>query len=227
MQIYLQTPVPELQRTISFYEKIGFKVVQFENAWYAIDQGLKILINEKRTARPGIVIYEADISKYSERWKQSGKFYENEDYMLTIAPSGVWVYFMKKEAPNLPLHEEKSVLGSLAGISLETINMKHSVDFWNDHGFEIAMGGLEQAWIALKHRSGLGMSFMKPDSCPHTFYNPSLSYFNSGNNLAVIAELRKREVAIFEEISIFNDQGVADNVILKDPGGIGFFIFND
>ena len=32
---------------------------------------------------------------------------------------------------------------------------------------------------------------------------------------------------ITEEITCFNSEGIADNVVLRDPGGTGFFIFND
>ena len=69
---------------------------------------------------------------------------------------------------------------------------------------------------------------MNPLMCPHLFFNPSLTYFNGKeNNPKVIKRLRELKITITEEITHFNDKGIADNVIICDPGGYGFFIFND
>ena len=74
---------------------------------------------------------------------------------------------------------------------------------------------------------GLNVSFMVPNVCPHLFFNPSFTYFNSGKNPEIIAKLREAKVPIKEEITLFNPNGEVDNVILQDPGGFGFFVFND
>ena len=58
-------------------------------------------------------------------------------------------------------------------------------------------------------------------------YNPSLTYFNGGKNLPVNAAIREAGIPITEEITHFNEDGIVDNVILRDPGGYGFYIFND
>ena len=43
----------------------------------------------------------------------------------------------------------------------------------------------------------------------------------------LIQKIRDLKIPITEEITVFNDQGVVDNIIIRDPGGLGFFIFND
>ncbi|MFK8104239.1 MAG: hypothetical protein AB8G15_17055 [Saprospiraceae bacterium] len=68
---------------------------------------------------------------------------------------------------------------------------------------------------------------MKAFACPHLFFNPSLSYFNGKENLAIITELRARKIPLTEEITFFNPEGIVDNVIVRDPGGLGFFVFSD
>ena len=68
---------------------------------------------------------------------------------------------------------------------------------------------------------------MGPCCCPHLFFNPSLTYFNGGQNLPVIKAIREAGIPIAEEITHFNEEGVVDNVVLRDPGGLGMFIFND
>lgn len=74
---------------------------------------------------------------------------------------------------------------------------------------------------------GFVISLMKPFSCPHLFFNPSMTYFNGKDNLAVIRKIREAGIPITQEITAFNTEGIADNVILRDPGGYGFFVFND
>jgi hypothetical protein len=63
---------------------------------------------------------------------------------------------------------------------------------------------------------------MKPFSCPYLFYNPSLTFFNGKeNNPKVIQKVRD----LTEEITAFNTEGIVNNVIIRDPGGFGLFVF--
>jgi len=89
------------------------------------------------------------------------------------------------------------------------------------------MGGVEQGWIGLTNDSSFNISIMNALACPHVFFNPSLSYFNGKNNLDIIAKIRAKEIPIAEEVTVFNKEGIVDNIILRDPGGFGFFIFSD
>jgi len=73
----------------------------------------------------------------------------------------------------------------------------------------------------------MAVSFMQPNSCPHLFFNPSMTYFNGKNNLPIIAKIREAGIPITEEITHFNQEGIVDNIIIRDPGGYGFFIFSD
>jgi hypothetical protein len=69
---------------------------------------------------------------------------------------------------------------------------------------------------------------MKPFSCPHLFFNPSLTFFNGKeNNPKVIQKIRDLNIPITQEITAFNEEGLVDNIIIRDPGGLGFFVFND
>ena len=54
-----------------------------------------------------------------------------------------------------------------------------------------------------------------------------MTYFNGQKNLAIIEEIRELNIPIAEEITYFNSEGTVDNIIIRDPGGYGFFIFND
>ena len=89
------------------------------------------------------------------------------------------------------------------------------------------MGNIEQGWVVFQNEEKATVSFMMPNSCPHLFFNPSLNYFNGKNNLAVIEKIKKAEISFTEEITHFNSNGMVDNVIVRDEGGLGFFVFSD
>lgn len=105
--------------------------------------------------------------------------------------------------------------------------MEKAIQIWQLLDFKQTMGGVEQGWICLTNEAGFTVSLMKPYSCPHLFFNPSLSYFNGADNLAVIEKVRATAIPITQEITHFNPKGIVDNVILRDPSGLGFFIFSD
>jgi hypothetical protein len=68
---------------------------------------------------------------------------------------------------------------------------------------------------------------MKPQTCPHLFFNPSLNFFNGEDNISIISKIRSLDIPITEEITHFNKENKVDNIIIRDPGGYGFFLFND
>ena len=78
-------------------------------------------------------------------------------------------------------------------------------------------------------RSGMGdsISLLQAQQCPHLFFNPSLTYFNGSRNPKIIESIKKHNIEITEEVTEFSSKGEVDNIILKDSGGLGFFIFND
>ena len=45
--------------------------------------------------------------------------------------------------------------------------------------------------------------------------------------MEIIEKIRELNFPITEEITHFNDQGIVDNIIIRDPGGFGFFLFSD
>ena len=129
---------------------------------------------------------------------------------------------------NYELSGESTALpGNFMGLSIEAVDVKKTVEFWQVLGYEKTMGSIEQGWIAFQNGSSIGISIMKPLICPHLFYNPGLTFFNSGKNLPIIEKIRAAGIPIAEEITVFNKEGIVDNVVLCDPGGLGFFVFND
>ena len=229
MNALIQTPTPNLEASLDFYKKLNFKVLSEENPTVVTDGKALLEINPERPARAGVKLYAKDWSPKVEELKAEIKTKKLENGYVLSAPSGCWIYLIEGEAPINFIPEEKSygVIGTHYGLSLETIDFAGSIKFWESLDFKIGMGAADQGFVAMFHGNGFGVSLMKQGSCPHLFFNPSLSYFNSGKNPEIIAKLRALEIPITEEITVFNKEGIVDNVIIRDPGGLGFFVFND
>ena len=227
MKAIIQTPTPDLKESIKFYQKLNFKMISDEP--FLMSDGKAVIeINKENTARAGVKLYQADWSKEVEQLQELTKVIEIENGYLFSDTSGVWFYLLNEESfPNIDISNvETSILGNYMGVSIETIDIEKSIQILEILGLKTAMGSLEQGWIVLMNGT-FGISFMKALSCPHLFFNPSLTYFNGKNNLGIIEKIRNANVPIAEEITVFNKEGIVDNVILRDNGGLGFFVFSD
>jgi len=225
----LQCSTPNLELSIAFYQQLKFSIEQSHKTNYALGKNLIIEINADRFARAGVKI----LNGFSAETIKSFPFpvikNKTENSYTAISPEGCYVYFEDASDPFQPKLEnnENTLLGNYNGISLESINLQNSIDFWTQLGFNLTMGGPDKAWAALSDSTGFELNLMLLNSCPHLFSNPGLNFFNAGENPAIISELKALKIPITEEITIFNPTVPAENVIVKDPGGLTFFIFND
>ncbi|MEZ4720989.1 MAG: hypothetical protein R2813_03825 [Flavobacteriales bacterium] len=223
----IQTPTPSLETSKAYYQKLGFTEIHADQSVFFSDEKVVVEINPERFARPGIKLFSSDWKTSLQSIEGFCKPHSIDGGHIVSDPSGTWIYLMDGDGPDFKNDAESSILGNYMGVSLEVVDMKAGHSFWAALGFEITMGSAEQGWVAMQNKNGTGISLMKPMSCPHLFYNPSLTYFNGKSNLEVIAKIRESGVLFVEEITQFNAEGVADNVILRDPGGLGFFVFSD
>jgi predicted enzyme related to lactoylglutathione lyase len=229
MQGILTTPTNKLENSIEFYEKLGFKKVDAGGQHLYTDGKAIVEINPERHARAGIKLYKS--SWASEVDAVSGLAVANKinnGYLLSDA-SGVWIYLVESEPTFKAETAEASFsgLGNFAGLSLETTDMKRSADIYKALGFTVVFGDDSQPYMSVA-LDEFTVTLMKPNICPHLFFNPSMTYFNGKEgNPKVIAKVRELGIPIAEEITHFNKEGIVDNIIIRDPGGYGFFLFND
>jgi len=228
MKAHIVTPTPLLQDSLRFYDKLGFSLTSSETHLVTDGQVL-IQIDPDRYARAGIVLHANDWTTLTNALPASTPNQKIEDGHLVHDPSGVRVILKQGEGPSTPFeHGSKSVLGNFSGVSIEAADMESSVLFWKTLGFAVTMGDAAQGWVSLAAEGCPGISIMRTLMCPHLFFNPSLTYFNGKEgNPKVIAAVRKAGIPITEEITHFNKEGMVDNIIIRDPGGFGFFLFND
>lgn len=229
MPTLIHTPTPALSQSLDFYQRLHFQRISHPDKLLVSDGKCLICINPDRFARAGLQLYAASWLEKLSQLEKLTAVTTTETGFLFGTPSGTRVYL---SIGDLDLDADLSAipashLGNFAGISLETTDMEQSARIWEVLGFKLAMGSVDQGWVGFQNEDEMMVSLMKPNSCPHLFFNPSLTYFNGKNNPAVIEKVRQAEIPITEEITHFNSEGLVDNIIIRDPGGYGFFLFND
>jgi hypothetical protein len=227
--VIVHTPTPNLDQSVTFYTKLGYQQISQTNPCLVGDSQCFIEINPDRYARPGVKIYRNSWSREIETLRQHTEVYEISDGYLVNDTSGCWIYLIegKLDLAQSSNDTKPALPGSFNGVSLETANFKASLSIWQNLGFKHIEGDISKGIAILSYKDQFTVTLMKPFKCPHLFFNPSLTYFNGSDNLKVIEEIRMTNITIAEEITHFNPEGMVDNIIIKDPGGYGFFIFND
>ncbi|MGB1449961.1 MAG: hypothetical protein ACPG8F_09005, partial [Flavobacteriaceae bacterium] len=142
---------------------------------------------------------------------------------IEASPSGTWVKQEKIRLKN-PSNSQSS-LGNFHGVCLETLNLKASCSFWKSKDFQGTLSP-GASWITLSNTSNHSLSLMQANSCPHLFPTPALAFFNGKHNAAIIQQIKALQLPVLQEV-YFNQETTSDNLVLIDPGGLGFFIFND
>lgn len=206
MRLIVESPAPDLNESLTYYNSLGFRCSTWKKNGLCQTKNLTIFLNTSAYSRPCINLYEAKENK------------------LGASPSGTWV---KQEREKLTLIDakNKSLLGNYGGVCIETLDLNASFIFWQAKGFKGILEP-EASWCSLKNENGDTISLLKANSCPHLFTNPSLAFFNGHQNSKIITHLKALNVPIKQEV-IFGEEIIADNLIINDPGGLGFFIFND
>jgi len=227
MPILLQSPTPDLQLSRDFYTSLEFRKVS-ENPLMLTDGKVLLQINPDRHSRAGIIYYKDSWEKEIEVLGKITKVHNIEKGYLLADPSAVWIYLMEGN-PDFewnPQKESFSKLGNYAGLSLETVDFNRSTAIYEALGFKAMEGTVEKGYVTFVNQKFV-VTLMPPLCCPHLFFNPSMTYFNGKSNFQIIRNLLKLDIHITEEITHFNKNGMVDNIIIRDPGGFGFFIFSD
>lgn len=225
MRTLIQTPTNNLSNSIEFYSKLKFNIISDKNPVLVSDGKAFIQINPVRYARAGIKLFRPDWEETVNKLSELAAVVKTNDGYLLSDTSGMWIYLMKTEDQfELQVSDSSnSALGNYMGIGLETPEIEKSKEIWPLLGFERT----DPKWPSYTNEDQVTVTFYEPNSCPHLFFNPSLTYFNGAENLKVIEYIRKQNIPIAEEIAYFNPNNEVDNIIIRDPGGLGFFIFND
>lgn len=228
MNTIIQTSTNDLTKSVEFYEKLKFHSISPDSRSIFTDSKVLIEINSDRYARIGIKFIDNSWDSFINIVKKSKPIIKTEKGFLLQDNNGINIFLEEDKSNKVILQDDisTSILGNFAGLSIETLSIKESINFYQLLGFKIVAGEENSSWVTMANKD-LTISFMLVNICPHLFFNPSLTFFNGNNNLAIINRIRELKINFAEEITYFNNEGIVDNVIIKDPGGLGFFIFND
>ena len=229
MKAIVITPTPDRNKSLYFYSALKYRILNECDPCLVTDGKVIIEIDEDRFARAGIALYHEDWSNTIAELKNDFKVMKMDKKYIVCDPNGVVVSLMSmSEYPKFKKPVEfKAATGNFNGISIEAFEFDKSLNFWQILGYKVTMGSPDGGWVAMTNGTDVGIGMMKFNMCPHLFFNPSFTYFNGKENLNVIEEIRKANVPITEEITHFNKDGIVDNLIIRDPGGFGFFLFSD
>ena len=225
----VHTPTNDLEQSKDFYSRLKFEKLSDSSPTVFTDGKALVEINPDRFARAGIKVYGEDLSEEIASLKKVTEIMETENGSIASDPNGIWLYLSESDfgVEYETKKESFGITGNYAGLSIEALDVEKTIAFWEAAGFKKSSGDISQGWAMYSNGSGGDISIMKPLMCPHLFFNPGMTYFNGGKNLTNIGLMREAGIPITEEITHFSSDGVADNVIIRDPGGYGFFIFND
>ncbi|MEQ8425333.1 MAG: hypothetical protein RIA63_11535, partial [Cyclobacteriaceae bacterium] len=114
---------------LSFYQKLGFEVLDKTEKVIVTDGQAVIEINPDRYARAGVKLYKNKWTKEVTELKQLTTVHTTKEGFLLSDPSGVWIYLVEGELElkHKPAKESFSALGNYSGLSLESTNISQSV----------------------------------------------------------------------------------------------------
>lgn len=226
MHAWIRTPTPNLEASRDYYSRLQFENVTAPTENSFSDGKIVIEIDPTPTARTAICFEKEWFGEIPSELQDYVNPMTIEDELWFTDPSGVPIIISGKTVAQ-SRNEPCSFLGNTAGVSIETGDMQQSVRFWNGMGFTITQGAADAGWATLERDGSFGISLMPYGTCPHLFFSPGITYFNSGRNMENIEKIRAAGVQIAQEIGAFHPEGKIDNVVMVDPGGTGSFVFND
>jgi hypothetical protein len=226
VQVTIKTPTNKLQNSIDFYTKLGFQEAGSPLAF--TDGKVIIAIDTVKSARAGFNFYKPSWAAEVTALKATTNVIKTKTGYMVSDPSGVWIYLVESiQGVPRPADTSFSLLGNYQGVTLESGNVVASYALYTTLGLQLVKGSAEKGFVTISNGRGFTITLMGPRMCPHLFFNPSLTYFNGKRNLGIINKIKQLGFQATQDITWFNEKGEADNIILRDPGGYGFFIFSD
>ena len=122
MRLIIESPAPNLDKSLSYYKKIGFQCSAWKNGSVCQSKTLTIFLNPSPYSRLCLHLYASP--------KQA----------IEVSPSGTWIKLEQENCNILPVNKE-SLLGNYSGICIETPELEKSFIYWQAKGF---MGKLDE-----------------------------------------------------------------------------------
>jgi catechol 2,3-dioxygenase-like lactoylglutathione lyase family enzyme len=220
----------DYQASLSFYEHLGFKKVggdATDEETTFLSDGILFLLLKTGGESHSELTYFTDNLKETLKGLEALRINFSRtapDEASFTDPSGLGVRLVQANVSkiNKPQGKSWSKCGRFYEVSIETESVDSSIAFWKQLGFEVAFREPPTARWATLSDGKIKLGLYEYGTCPHTFKNPSLTYFEP-DMAARIEQLKSEGVTFNEEMP--NAEGKVDNAIAEAPDGQYFFLF--
>lgn len=220
----------DYQASLSFYENLGFKKVGGDatdgESTFLSDGILLLLLKTGSESHSELTYFTDNLKEMLEGLEALRiNFSRKEpDEASFTDPSDLGVRLLQADVSKIdkPQGKSWSKCGRFYEVSIETESVDSSIAFWKQLGFEVAFREPPTARWATLNDGNIRLSLYEYGTCPHTFKNPSLTYFEP-DMAARIEGLKSEGVKFIEEMP--NAEGKVDNAIALAPDGQCFFLF--
>jgi predicted lactoylglutathione lyase len=238
--VQISIGVPDLEATLPFYEKLGFKkVAQAAQPypWAQLSDGvIVVLLNQDGRRYSGLLYFAADMAArvadleqagvaFAQKIEQNGQLFQ----AIFLDPDGFAVGMVNADASGhyKPDGRSFSECGTFGEYSLRIKDLTASLAFWQKLGFEAGGGGEEPyPWRIVSdglilvglHQSNDSEAYQKEH-----FHEPTISYF-SLDSAERIEHLKREGIPTTFEIE--DASGAVKEAGVKAPDGQNFFVFH-
>lgn len=233
----LVVTVPDLGQSLQFYEKLGYKQLTDTASPTRHDalltDGMILLSLRVGSARKATLTYFADdVAEKVDGFERLGVSFD-ETYRtggkITGAtltdPNGLQVDLIQAAPSQVPKPPGKPIskAGQFGELSIETEDVRKSLDFWARLGFEPTQQtpASPDSWASIA--DGLLMlGIYVKGHCPHIIKTPSITYFDA-EAAQRIRGLKEEEMTFVQEIP--GEDGETGHAVAQAPGGQLLFLF--
>jgi catechol 2,3-dioxygenase-like lactoylglutathione lyase family enzyme len=225
---------PALSESLSFYEKLGFRKLNGDDASASgamlTDGMIRFRVLEGSEWKGSLTYYSENVAAVIASLKDLGIAYRaqpHEEEKITIAdPDGFEINIVQADEGTLPPIPLSPVAktGTFGELSLETKDLEESLAFWQKLGFSPTqyMPAQPSAWGSLADDL-LTIGIYTEGHCPHDLKSPSITYFET--DMAERIRLLKEEgLEIYQELPNHNEE--AKEVVIRSPDGQLLFLFS-
>jgi len=229
--------VPDVRQSLRFYEKLGYKELTGTTSPTQPDalltDGMILLSLRAGSAwKTSLTYFAENVAEKVDGFERVGGSFDEKHKTggkITGAtltdPNGLQVDLIQaapSQIPKLP-GTAISKAGQVGELSIETEDVRKSLDFWTKLGFEPTqyMPASPDSWASVKD-SLLMLGIYAKGHCPHIIKTPSITYFDA-EAAQRIGKLKEEGMKFVQEIP--GENGETGHAIVEAPEGQLLFLF--
>jgi len=228
---------PDLRQSLQFYEKLGYKQLTDTTSPTPHDalltDGMILLSLRTGSAWKAVLTYFTEnVAEKVDSFERLGVSFDEKHKKggeITGAtltdPNGLRVDLIQAAPSQVPktLGKPISKAGQFGELSIETEDVRKSLDFWTRLGFEPTqyMPASSDSWASIA--DGLLMlGIYVKGHCPHIIKTPSITYFDA-EAAQRIWKLKEEAMTFVQELP--GENGETGHAVAQSPEGQLLFLF--